>query len=346
MRATIAARLVRFMMMDDRILRATERTLERYGLTLEDMSLPEARIDHEMLVEIIEIALEVTQDPELGLHGALLLGTNIFHVVDYLGRTASTVLEALEKVADYTRLLHDGFHIRLRRQNSQGILELSFDEGLRYPPALMEFSMACLFLAGYRMGLPRFESQVFFEHPAPSNLKTYAQVFRVPVHFNAPGNYALLPPSVFEVRMPEANPELCAVMESHAQGLMERFPQTSAVTEQTRRLIAAELRAGSPTLLRVAEQLHLSPRTLRRRLLEDGTTFHRLLDELRRDLTLERLARQNFETEETALALGFSDASAFRRAFKRWTGQSLSDHRRLRDAAGGSEPPSSRPPDK
>lgn len=346
MRASIAARLVGFMFNDERILRACQETFQRYGMTVADLSLPEARVDHDMLVEIIEIALEVTADPELGLKGALLLGTNIFHVVDYVGRTASTVLEALEKVAEYTRLLHDGFHIRLTRHDSHGVLELSFDDGLRYPPALMEFSMGCLFLAGYRMGLPRFDSQVFFEHAAPKNLKTYAQVFRVPVHFNAPSNYALLPVSVFDVHMPEANPGICAVMESHAQGLLERLPQTSAVTEQTRRLIAAELRAGSPTLPRVAEQLHLSPRTLRRRLLEDGTTFHRLLDELRRDLTLERLARQNFETEETALALGFSDASAFRRAFKRWTGRSLSDHRRLRERDRASQPPNSRPPDK
>jgi AraC-like DNA-binding protein len=94
-----------------------------------------------------------------------------------------------------------------------------------------------------------------------------------------------------------------------------------------RRLALTELPGGHPTLHRMARLLHTSPRTLRRRLEQDGTTYHALLDELRRDLALSYLQEETMEVEQVAFLLGFSDASALRRAFRRWTGRSLAEHR-------------------
>jgi AraC-like DNA-binding protein len=75
-----------------------------------------------------------------------------------------------------------------------------------------------------------------------------------------------------------------------------------------------------PDLESVAEQMHISPQTLRRHLREEGTSFQGLKDQLRRDMAIYHLSRAELSLQQIAEQLGFSEPSAFHRAFKKWTG--------------------------
>jgi AraC-like DNA-binding protein len=87
------------------------------------------------------------------------------------------------------------------------------------------------------------------------------------------------------------------------------------------------MRDGDPTLTQVARKIALSPRTLQRRLKDYGTDFKRLVDDTRRRLSLNYLKNPEHTFTEIAYLLGYSEASAFNRAFKRWTGATPSDYR-------------------
>lgn len=328
MPAQVAARLIRPFFADPRTCEAARGLIARRGLVEADLDVVGARVDHELLVDLVDAAIRVTGDERVGLHGALALGSGVFQVLDYLGRSSATIAEGLQTIARYHKLLHDGFRFDLQQGPEEWIVGVGVDPGLRFPPALAEFCLASLFLAAYTMGLPPVQSRVCFAHPEPADTREFAELFRAPVRFGADGNYAVLPAAAVHVRNPEADPVLRAVLEGHAHRELEHVPRAASWTERTRHLLAEELRRGHASLDRVAQRLGVSPRTLRRRLIDEGTSFLRVADDLRKDLALSYLEHGRLPVEELALVLGFSEASALRRAFKRWTGRSLTESRR------------------
>jgi AraC-like DNA-binding protein len=106
------------------------------------------------------------------------------------------------------------------------------------------------------------------------------------------------------------------------------------VLGSVRRAISDAMREGSPSLIRVAGKLAMSPRTVERRLSAHGAVFRALVDDTRRRLALDYLKRRRHTLTEIAFLLGYSEVSAFNRAFKRWTGSTPSRYGRR---GGGAE---------
>lgn len=102
--------------------------------------------------------------------------------------------------------------------------------------------------------------------------------------------------------------------------MLQRLPKGEAATDAVRRCLAGELCNGQPTLEQIAPRLHMNPRTLHRRLDDEGTNCRRVLKDVRRELASRHLAERQLAISEIAFLLGFSEPSAFHRAFKRWTG--------------------------
>ncbi|HEY7817075.1 MAG TPA: helix-turn-helix domain-containing protein, partial [Vicinamibacteria bacterium] len=107
---------------------------------------------------------------------------------------------------------------------------------------------------------------------------------------------------------------------------------SATTTERLRRLLTEELCGGRPTLEHLAARLHMSPRTLHRRLDDEGTTFRRIVTDVRRETAERHLREPVLAIGEIAFLLGFSEASAFHRAFKRWTGRRPLEYRRAHSA--------------
>jgi AraC-like DNA-binding protein len=102
--------------------------------------------------------------------------------------------------------------------------------------------------------------------------------------------------------------------------MLQKLPKGEAAADAVRRCLAGELCHGQPTLQQIARRLHMSPKTLHRRLDDEGTSFRRVLTEVRRELAARHLTEDQLAISEIAFLLGFSEPSAFHRAFRRWTG--------------------------
>ncbi len=131
-----------------------------------------------------------------------------------------------------------------------------------------------------------------------------------------------------DVPLVSADPQLAALLGRHAEALEARLPERPSFEASVRRALAAVLADGDAGVDSVARRLHVSRRTLQRRLKEEGTTHQQVLDGLRRDLAPQYLADPAVGIHETALLLGFSDQSAFHHAFVRWTGVAPGAYRR------------------
>jgi AraC-like DNA-binding protein len=130
--------------------------------------------------------------------------------------------------------------------------------------------------------------------------------------------------------LPSADPRLHAVIRSHADRLLEELPRVESLTTRVRELLMTGLASDTATLTHVANTLHISERTLARRLEDEGTSFKLLLEDLRRRLALRYVGDSDLAFSEIAFLLGFSQVAAFHRAFKRWTDQTPLEHRTAR----------------
>ncbi|WMR51444.1 helix-turn-helix transcriptional regulator, partial [Pseudomonas aeruginosa] len=113
--------------------------------------------------------------------------------------------------------------------------------------------------------------------------------------------------------------------------LLARPDGGDSLTSQIRRLLGRDCRRW-PDLDQVARQLHMSSQTLRRHLREEGGSFQQLKDHLRRDLAIYHLGRDELSIQDIAEQLGFSEPSAFHRAFKKWTGLTPGAYRHQAEA--------------
>ena len=119
--------------------------------------------------------------------------------------------------------------------------------------------------------------------------------------------------------LPQSNPQSLALSEALCRDVVERRRQRTGTSREVRILVTQQLRAGAP-MAAVAHELGLSERTLRRRLGAEGTSYQRLLDEVRESLAVELLGTGRLSVEDVALRLGYAEASPFIVAFRRWTG--------------------------
>jgi AraC-like DNA-binding protein len=116
--------------------------------------------------------------------------------------------------------------------------------------------------------------------------------------------------------------------------MVTQLSKRRSLTGTVREIAMKELLVGTPTVFGVAGQLHMSARTLGRRLAREGTTFISVLDKLRQELALRYVGSHKISLADVAFRLGFSHTEAFHRAFRRWTGQTPLAYRRARQPHG------------
>lgn len=163
--------------------------------------------------------------------------------------------------------------------------------------------------------------------PPPYPFPTFSDY---PVRFDQPRSCIIIESTLMEVVLPQADPYTLARFEGECQQLLERRQRQSSQSGIVRRRLLASS-SQIPTLAAMAEQLGMNVRTLQRQLAEQGQVYERLVEEVRRSQAEEWLKTTAFSVEEVATRLGYSEMSAFSRAFKRWTGMAPSHYRRKRD---------------
>ncbi|MFJ9824036.1 AraC family transcriptional regulator ligand-binding domain-containing protein [Streptomyces sp. NPDC101160] len=192
-------------------------------------------------------------------------------------------------------------------------------------------------LIGRRLGLRRVE----FGYPEPRHAPEYAPLFRAPCVFGAPRTAVVFDRADLDAAVCRDAAALRALLRRITTDVLVCRDDhgTRTVTTRVRHLIFAALPAGPvPPPEEIAHRLAVSPQTLRRRLAAEGTSYQRLRDQVRRDHALAALTRDALSIEDLSQRLGFSEPSAFHRAFRRWTGSTPRAYQRRREPTARSHP--------
>lgn len=289
---------------------------------------PEGRVPIARAHELLELAVRWSHDPDLGLRAGEQMCTGDCGVVDYTVCSAGTVREAIEMAARYTRLVNDVISMPLQVDGERALLRVECE--VLMPRAAADFMMAGFYTTHGRAwlgGIPGLEC--WFVHPTPGSTAEYTRAFGgATLRFGAPCYAFAFPQRALDEPLVSANPKLHAVVQRHAERLLADLPPVHSLTERVRHLMNGELARGRLTAEQVAQRLHMSRRTLCRKLESEGTSFTALLADLRQRLALQYVGNAELGLAEIAFLLGFSEAAAFHRAFKRWTGRTPLEYRR------------------
>jgi AraC-like DNA-binding protein len=283
------------------------------------------------------IAVEIVT--RIGISGAIdamaSLGEAGVGVLHYVARHSATVGLGLRRVVQYYGLTSSAADCELVDRTSPARLELRQRPYVVAPVRGLISGLWCVSnVATLRQMLGRdfqpLDVQLETPVPGPDDQRAYEAALRCPLHFDAERSAILLAPEVLGERVRGADPVLEAAVMKYAAELLDRpHPEGSdAIRSRLRRHFVGNMQSGHVALQVAARQLGMTARTLQRRLRDEGTSFHAVLDDVRRDVALTQMRARRQSIDELAFVLGFEKSSSFHRAFKRWTGQTPGEFRR------------------
>lgn len=308
---------------------ADESTLlSRAVITPEDLADPDDRIPLASYQRLVRAAAELTGDPAIALHFGAETDFAEISVVGLVALACETLIEAFGEFSRFSRLVNevecasDGPRFQLVNEAGRlWIIDNRSDPGNF--PEITETGWARM-ICGTRLFLPegkQIAKEVHVTHPPPTHHAEYSRVLRAPVYFSSRRNAIEIDPALIMARVKRTSRYAFGVLSRHAEALLERLSHTKTIRGQLEALLIPVLHKGVPKADELARQLGLSRPTLYRRLRDEGTAFARVLDSLRQRQALHYLSSGKVSVNETAYLVGFSDPSAFSRAFKRWTGK-------------------------
>jgi len=316
------------------------RLLQEAGLSAAMLDDPNGRCPAQAMARLWRLSAQATGDDAFGLKVARHVMPTSFHALWQAQSASQTLKDAFERVARHFRVVTDAWSLEFTPQGHEHVVRLLAPaSGIAPEPESIDAAAALVVytarsLLGSRAVAPL---RVTLQRPAPVALATFERTFRCPITFGADQNLIVWPHTLIDIRLEGANPELARHSEALLTTYLAGIHKDNTVA-QVRACLADLLPRGEPSQAQVAQHLHCSVRTLQRRLADQGTSFTDLLDRTRHELALSHLADPGCSISEVAYLLGFADTSNFTRAFRRWTGQSPTEHRRASGLPGQTSP--------
>jgi len=348
-RATVAIGFVQGMLAGlPRSGHAAAPLLLRAGIAPPVLDDPAARIPVERYAALYNLINQELDDEGFGLFSApMRVGSFEFLCRSVL--SAPTLAEALDRAARFLRLVLPDLAITLEREPGEARLCIVETQAL-YIGRVFAFEWLLRLLHGlssWLVGRAIVLDAVSFPYPRPAHADDYALIYTANSSFVADASGTTLTATLvatfaanlldLPIRRDEA--ALQAFLVGAPGRLTTLYRRDREMVLRVRDCLRDALPEAKP-LAEVARALHLSPRTLHRRLDEEGSSFQAIKDALRRDLAINRLAKTEQPLSRIAADLGFADPSAFYRAFVSWTGMAPAHYRRrLKSSAGTSGEP-------
>ncbi|WFP61047.1 MULTISPECIES: AraC family transcriptional regulator [unclassified Mesorhizobium] len=317
------------------------RALESHGISpsavLRQARLPATlRVEEKAVVTTREFfalwrAVEaLTDEPALGITLAEKTPTALNPPPILMAFYARDYRDGLLRVARFKQLCGPERLDFLRADDMESIVP-AWLIATEQPPAIcIDSAFAALLELGRRgSGRPIAPVRVDLVQPDPKNGR-HRKYFGCEVRFGATRDAMHLRSADLDRPFPGHNPELLDLLTPALASSLEEITANSSTSEQVRVVLKRRMASGRPDIADVARELGMSARTLQRRITEDGATYRQLLEEARRELGRDMLARSSFEIDEIAYMLGYQDTSSFYRVFREWEGITPSQWRQTR----------------
>ncbi|MBX7101424.1 MAG: AraC family transcriptional regulator [Myxococcaceae bacterium] len=303
---------------------AVAQLTERLSLPEGAATEPELVLPLESLEALWQRAAELTQDEAFGLNLAANFPRGTYGLVEFIARNSATVRDGLQRIARYAGLMNDRVEVRFSERGGLGRFEHRVaNRPQGYGRHGNEFFVpAVLFQARLISGEALMPRRVWFAHPQPKDVTLHRELLGTGrLEFDAGSNGFELTEAELALRITSADAPLLETLEHQAARRLDETPASLSTAERVRTELVRTLDEGL-SLQSVAARLHLTARTLQRRLGDEGTTFAKLHDAVRSEVGKALVRDPSMGLSEVSFRLGYAELPVFLRAFKRWTGTS------------------------
>ena len=307
---------------------------ERHGIDPALLSNPNARIPARTWDSLAREAAAHIPDPAFGLRAARCWHPSNLGALGYAWLTSSTLRTGLGRVVRYWRLLGEASSTRLVESSAGLTIVLA-----RQAPDPVSSAVTADFVMSLLLDMCRMNAgsslrpvAVRLRRMRPQDSEAYRRHFGCGVHFAADEDSITLSRKDVDRPLPTSNRQLAATLDRILAEQLAHLDKSDVVARCQAHLLD-QLCSGEVSEDVMAEQLHMSRRTLQRKLAVADLTYQKLVDDTRRDLAMRHLEDPRHSVTDVTFLLGFSQQSAFTRAFKRWTGMSPSEYRAQRSVS-------------
>lgn len=324
-------------LLDYAVSRGADRRvlLDAAGLDVAALADQDNRIPVAAYQALIAAAMAATGDTALLLRHTLTSRLETISVVGQIVHHSASLPHSIDQLNRYLRLMADNDALagrdRFALVQERGEVWIVDHLPVAGPDYIGIEASFARFISEFRRSFPdqTFELEMQVSYAPPPHVDDYPELFRVPVTFNATRNALRIDPVWLsdETAFEPGNAYVFGVFTRHADTLLQELATRDSLRARIEAHILPDLHEGTLSMDKVARDLGMSRQTLYRRLREEGVTFAELHDDLRQRMARDYLTARKVSVNETAYLLGFSEASSFVRAFKRWTGQSPSAFR-------------------
>jgi AraC-like DNA-binding protein len=277
-----------------------------------------------------QVAIERSGDPWLPVRVALTTSVRAYGLVGYTMSNSATVGQALRRLARYSRIVTEAVRVHYVEDEpgAKVVVEgaaADVNATRSGPDSRQAFVIAAVRELSREEVVPR---EARLPYPRPADADDLARLLRAPLVFDPPNDWVAFARDQLALPVRGADATLGGYLEQFSSQLLQELPDPESFRDQVRRAMWSALGDGQPALGAIATKLAVSPRTLQRRLREEGTSYGELLDLLRREFATRLLRERKLAVYEIAFLLGYAEPSTFHRAFRRWTGRSPQQFRK------------------
>lgn len=300
-----------------------DAVLEGSCVLLADLDNPNHMITIEQEFQIIRKVAKMAPDPVAGLVTGRQYHVGVQGKVGAAAISSETLIDAIRLVFNYISLTLSYFHYELKVEGDLAFLEMK---------EIMDLQEARVFICErelvsiYRIAVdllnqPVSVKEIRLTYDRPAHAGVYEKIFKCPVFFNSDKYMIVFDSEILFRQLPMSDSLTKKIYEKECGELVENSRSRETVSGRLKCLIMMH-REGIPEFGQLAASMNMSERTLRRRLVDEGTSYKKLSAEIRKNKAMELLQASSFSIEQISIMLGYKDLPNFYRAFKLWTGVS------------------------
>lgn len=299
------------------------------GIQACDLDDPDVFVTPEQEFKVMRKIVTKMPAPKTGFFLGQQYHIGIYNKIGAAALSSNTYLDAIKILFQYIELTMTYFQYDLRVKNNLVFLRLKELIDLR---ELRTFICEREISAVYRLSCDLLQSpmrlnEIWLAFPKPAYASLYTDTFQCPIHFNAHEHMVIFDSKYLFAQMPMANPLMKNTYEKECRQLCVRLQVQESATDQVRHNIFFGPE-GLPSLTHLARGMSITPRTLRRRLTEEGTSFKALSAEILKEKAIDMIQTTSWPMEKIVAELGYCNLPNFYRAFRNWTGQKPSYYRK------------------
>jgi len=305
-----------------------EQLFQECDIPTDLLQQDDARIERRKCIDLINAVMRRTEDEFIGFGiGGRRSKPGTFSMMAHAVINCATLEKALQRSLKFYELFDYATSSLRIKDESEAVLRLDVSPEAEFKPFIIE-SMVFLSLRfmGWLIGQDIVPKSIAIGCEGEDEFE-FAALFSCPVHYGAESTEIVLPRAILNRPLVQNALSLNTFLRNSVGELIEGNIRNASLNTQIRNIISKEYGHNFPDFQVICEKLNMTPQTLRRRLKEENTSYQEIKDNIRMDGSIFYLSKPELSIDEIALLMGFSEASSFHRAFKKWTAKTPAQYR-------------------